>query len=262
MQHYLSVTPDDTCRLSISGPTLAHVAYRIGPGNTLLRQNLLLQTKGGLLSVSDWNAAYVDDSNALCSAVLRECGRRSYSGAVLDFEAIVRKDLFEFAQQLSVTLAEKHMSLFIPEAYAQRIPQATPLICTALSGGDLTERLEQAITAYPGRRLALDIQRLRMDFTLPARSGEGQPLSESALRTLMETYQPAIFFSHALCTRYFTYTQNAAAHFVLFDDADTLRQKLRIGSKLGYCAAFFQWPEIHDIAGNLFQPAKKQPSAP
>ena len=262
MQYYLSVTPGDAQGLSAIGPALAHVAYRIGPGSTLLRQNLLLQTKGGLLSVSDWDASYVDDPKALCAAVLRECSRRSYSGAVLDFEATFRSDLLRFTEQLASALAEKQLSLFVPEPYAQSAPQAIPLICTALSGGDLPERLEQAIAACPGRQLALDVQRLRMDFTLPARSGEGQPLSENALRTLMETYHPAIFFSHALCTRYFTYTQNGAAHFVLFDDADTLRQKLRIGSKLGYCAAFFQWPEIHDIAGSLFPQTKKQPSAP
>jgi len=262
LQHYLSVTPGDACRLSVAGPALAHVAYRIGPDSTLLRQSLLLQTKGGLLSVSDWDAPYVDDPQTLCHAVLRECSRRSYTGAVLDFEVSARKDLHQFAQRLAPMLTEKRLSLFVPEAYAQSVPQAIPLICTALSGGDLTERLEQAIAAYPGRRLALDIQRLRMDFALPARSGEGQPLSESALGTLMEAHQPAVFFSHALCTRYFTYTQNGTAHFVLFDDAGTLRQKLQIGSKLGYCAAFFQWPEIHDIAGQLFPQAKKQPSAP
>lgn len=253
MQRYLSVTPTDIRHLSISCATLVHVAYRIGPGSTLLRQNLLLQTKGGLLSLSDRDAPHVDSPAELCAAVLRECIRRNYTGAVLDFEASFRKDLCQFACQLSSVLAGKKLSLFVPEAYAHSVPQAIPLICTAVSGGDLTERLAQTIAAYPGRSPALDVQRLRMDFTLPAHSGEGQPLSENALRTLMEEHQPAIFFSQALCTRYFTYTKNDAAHFVLFDDADTLRQKLRIGSKLGYCAAFFQWPEIHDIAGSLFR---------
>ena len=262
MQHFLSVTPSDIRCLPAARPTLAHVAYRIVPDNALLRQNLLLQTKGGLLSVSDANAPHVDHPKALCSAVLRECSRRSYSGVVLDFESTVRSDLLRFAQQLAAVLAEKRMDLFVPESYAKSAPSAIPLICTALSGGDLTERLEQAMAAYPGRRLALDIQRLRMDFDLPSRSGKGQPLSESALRTLMNSYHPFIFFSHALCIRYFTYTQNGIAHFVLFDDADTLRQKLCIGSKLGYCAAFFQWPEICDIADRLFPQAKKQPSAP
>lgn len=251
MQHYLSVTPGEASGLSLPGSSLAHVAYRIGPCSTLLRQNLLLQTKGGLLSVSDREASFVDDAKALCAAVLRECGRRSYSGVVLDFEQPLRQDLRQFAQQLSPQLQGSGRTLFVPESHARHIPQATPLICTALSGGDLTERLQQAVSAYPGRRLALDVQRLRMDFTLPAPSGEGQPLTGEALQALLKEKNAAVFFSPALCTRYFTYTQNGAAHFVLFDDAETLRQKLRIGARLGYCAALFQWPEVQDILPKL-----------
>ena len=38
-----------------------------------------------------------------------------------------------------------------------------------------------------------------------------------------------------------------------FDDADTLRQKLRLGRQLGVAAAFFQWPEVSDIADSLFR---------
>ena len=44
------------------------------------------------------------------------------------------------------------------------------------------------MAAYPGRRLALDIQRLRMDFDLPSHSGKGQPLSENALHALMDSF--------------------------------------------------------------------------
>lgn len=53
MQVYLAVTPDLAREASSYSRALAHVAYRVGPGSTLLRQNLLLQTRGGLLSVSD-----------------------------------------------------------------------------------------------------------------------------------------------------------------------------------------------------------------
>lgn len=249
LQCYLSVTPAEVSKLSVPCTSLAHVAYRIGPGSTLLRQNLLLQTKGGLLSVSDRDMTPVNDPQALCAAVLRECSRRSYNGVVLDFESVPRRDLLEFAQQLSHRLNRR--LLFVPESYAPQIPGAIPLICTALSGGDLAGRLQQAISAYPGRRLALDVQRLRMDFTLPAPTGQGQFLTGQALQALIAEKNACIFFSPALCTRYFTYTQNGAAHFVLFDDAETLRQKLQIGTRLGFCAALFQWPEIQDLLSDL-----------
>ena len=48
MQIYLAVTPEETQEARGYCRNLAHVAYRIGPGSALLRQSLLLQTKGGL----------------------------------------------------------------------------------------------------------------------------------------------------------------------------------------------------------------------
>ncbi len=252
MQLYLSVTPDEAVHRSFPNTTLVHIAYRIGPNNTLLRQNLLLQTKYGLLAVSDRDACPIDQPQALCSAVLRECNRRNFSGVLLDFEQSPRQDLLLFARQLSLGLSNSRRILFVPEHYANCAPQAIPLICTALSGGDLNTRLQEAKAAYPGRKLALDLQRLRMDFSLPARSGEGQFLTDRELQALMAQKEPPVFFSSSLCVRYFTYAQNDIAHFVLFDDAETLRQKIRIGNQLGFCAAFFQWPEVSDIAEKLF----------
>jgi len=99
-----------------------------------------------------------------------------------------------------------------------------------------------------------------MDFTLPAPSGEGIPLSRETFQTLIARETPSIFFSPELCARYFTYTQNNEFHFVLFDDAETLRQKLRLGSSLGFSAAFFMWPEVEDIADSLFRQKQKQPT--
>ena len=252
MQYYLSAIPGETAGFSAQGLLYAHVAYRIGPDSTLLRRNLLLETRGGLLSVSSREAPQISDPTALCEATLRECNRRSYNGAVLDFEPPCRRDLLQFAKQLAPLLHNSKRILYVPEDYAHQVPQASPIICTALSGGDLTERLKQAASRYPKRHLALDVQRLCMDFALPARSGEGIPLSDDAFKALLQEKHPSIFFSPALCTRYFTYVQNGIAHFVLFDDADTLRQKVRIGNQLGFSTAFFQWPEISDIAAQLF----------
>ena len=46
-----------------------------------------------------------------------------------------------------------------------------------------------------GRRSGLDVQRLRMDFTLPAQSGEGRPLSGRELQDLLDRESPSVFFS-------------------------------------------------------------------
>ena len=77
--------------------------------------------------------------------------------------------------------------------------------------------------------------------------------AQAALDALLKERQPAVFFSKDLFARYFTYTKDGEAHFILFDDADTLRQKLRLGRQLGVAAAFFLWPEVCDIADSLFR---------
>lgn len=251
VQVYLAVTPEEIREAAPYGQALAHVAYRIGPGSTLLRQSLPLQTRGGLLSVSDRNAPPIGDPDALCAAVLRECGRRGYTGAVLDFEEPPCQDRQVFAQRLAQALSQSRRPLFLPDGYVEK--GGISLLCTAVSGGSFSQYLRDAAQKSGGSAaLALDVERLRMDFRLPAPSGEGKPLDEKGLRELMQREAPSVFFSQELCARYFTYIRNGETHFVLFDDAETLRQKLRIGAGMGFSAAFFMWPEVRDIAAALW----------
>lgn len=253
MQVYLSVTPGQLREASQYGRSFAHVAYRIGEDSSLLRQSLLLQTQGGLLSVSDREAPLIQDPAKLSAAVLRECGRRGYTGVVLDFEEPPRQDRQLFAQRLEQSLTASRRTLYIPETYIRAAPGARMLLCTALSGGTFTQHLQEVADQHGGAaRLALDIQRLRMDFQLPAPSGEGIPLSQETLETLMAEESPSVFFSQDLCARYFTYTRNGETHFVLYDDADTLSQKLRTGAAMGFSAAFFAFPEVRDLLPRLF----------
>ena len=253
MQIYLTASPGEAQRAMSFRYPLAHAAYRIGPGSTLLRQSLLLQSRGGLLSVSDRDAPPVEDPEALCAAMLRECGRRGYQGVLLDFEGHPREDLRRFARRLGELLAESRRTLYLPEPFLERGMRAAALIGTAVSGGSFADYLRESAQRLGGAsRMALDVERLRMDFRLPAPSGRGEPLTAQALAALMERESPQIFFSQDLCARYFTYTREGQAHFVLFDDAGTLRQKLQTGTALGCSAAFFLWQEIEDLAGELF----------
>lgn len=250
MQIYLAVTPGEYQSAAKYSRLFAHVAYRIGPESQLLRQSLLLQTRGGLLSLSDRDAPPISAPEALCAGILRECARRSYTGVLLDFEARPSADRQVFAAMLAQHLRKTRRTLYVPESCA--VPGAVPLICTALSGGSFPQRLQEAARQFGGaEHLGLDVQRLRMDFTLPAKSGEGRPLSAEEFRSLVEKESPAVFFSQELCARYFTYMQDQETHFVLFDDESTIRQKLKTGEAMGFSAAFFMWPEIRDIAPKL-----------
>ena len=247
MTLFLSVAPPERKAALRYTRELANVAYRIGPESTLLRRDLPPEVRGGLLSVSDRDAPRITAPDRLCAAVLRECGRRSYRGVVLDFEEPPTPDRRGFARLLCQQLRSVRRPLFVPEGYA--IPGAVVLINTAVSGGSFQQRLQEAKAKYGA--IALDVERLAMDFPLPAVTGEGTAISRERLQKLMEEEKPAVFFSPELCARYFTYVRDGSAHFVLFDDADTLNQKLKTGAGLGVPAAFLMWPEIRDIAGKL-----------
>lgn len=248
MQVYLAVTPGQLQEAARHCRNLAHVAYRVGEGSVLLRQSVLLQARGGLLAVTDQEAPPIDDPEKLSAAAVRECGRRGYTGVLLDFQSR-SPDRLAFARQLAAVLTQTRRTLYVPEEYGPAVPGAVALICTALSGGDFAQRLREAASAAGGAgKLALDVQRLRMDFTLPARTGEGRPLTAEEFQALTEQEDPAVFFSQELCARYFTYmSRESGAHFVLFDDGATLRRKLEAAQSLDIRTVLAPWPEIADV---------------
>lgn len=252
LQTYLVAAPEEYQAASPFCRGFAHAAYRIGSDSTLLRQNLLLQTRGGLLCISDCDAPVIPDAEKLCAAAARECGRRSYTGVFLDFEQPLSPDRLSFALQLARQCAAARRPLYVTERCGRAIPSAISLIGTAISGGNFTQYLQESAAAHGGAgRTALDVQRLRMEFTLPSRTGQGKPLSAQELKQLLEQEQPAVFFSEDLCARYFTYRREDDTRFVLFDDAETISRKLRLGTDLGFAAAFLLWAEIQDIAGGI-----------
>ena len=250
MQIYLAVTPAEIQEASRCTRRFAHVAYRLGK-SAPLRQDLPAGIRGGLLSLSDREAPAVADPERMAVALLRECMRRNFIGIVADFEEPPTTDRIALLKAL-VRRGGRNLQLLVPEGCA--IPGATVLINSAVSGGNLRERLQEAIRQHPNA--GLDLQRLMMDFTLPAPSGEGKPLSPEELTALQKQRNPSVFFSPELCARYFTYMDNRQAHFVLFDDAETLQQKLRLAESLGYRTALMMYPEIRDLAGQLFPPGQ------
>ena len=229
MQIFLAVTPDKQTAASRFTDRLAHVAYQVGREGHLTRQALLARTFGGLMVLGDRDWGAVRDTAQLCREVWRECGNRNYGGVAADFEHPPSPDRVSFLENLGRVLARNRKQLLVPEEYGQQVRSAQVLICTALSGGTLRQRLEEAGQAFGKKRLALDLQRLRMSFPLPCPSGEGRPLSGEELEEMMRERQPAVFYSGDLCAKYFTSTREGESRFVLFDDAGTLRRKMQIG---------------------------------
>ena len=253
MQIYLATTPENLRDALRFTDRAAHVAYRVGRDGHLTRQNLLARTQGGLMVLGDQDCGVIRDAGALVREVWRECGNRGFPGVLADFEQPPSADRAAFLEALSTVLARNSRALFVPEAYGRQVPRARVLICTAISGGTLRQRLEEAAGDFGVQRLALDLQRLRMSFPLPCPTGEGEPLSGEALAELLRRKGPGVFYSADLCAKYFTSTGEGESRFVLFDDAGTLRRKIQMGNELGIGTGFLMYPEVSDLLPELFR---------
>jgi len=183
--------------------------------------------------------------------VVRECIQRGFEGVVLAFTR-TSPALHSFAAVLAGRLRRSGGSLYLPELYADDSDWAQVLIPTAISGGSLAGRLQEVVRHYGAERICLDIERTRRDFCLRTDSGVGQKLSAETLSALMKTHGSESYFSQDLCAYYFTYQDDQGSHFVLYDDAGSVRKKLFLAAKLGIHTALLLYPEVQDILPGAF----------
>ena len=155
--------------------------------------------------------------------------------------------------QLDEALARKGLTLHVPETYGMCTQKARVLISSALSGGSLVQRLEEGILRFGGpERITLALRRVAEDFFLPSPTGSGRAMSRDELAQQLSERSPSVFFSNELCARYFTYmSRESGAHFILFDDAMSIRRKLRVARSLGINRAVAALPEIDDLQPEL-----------
>lgn len=252
VQIYLTATPDKLPEAARFTDRLAHVAYRVGRDGQLTRHSLLGRTQGGLMVLGDRDCGPIRNRDVLCHSVWRECAQRGFLGLVADFEQAPSPDRAAFLGAMGQILRRNGKRLFVPERYGGKVPGATVLLCTAVSGGTLRQRLEEGIGRFGRERVALDLQRLRMDFPLPCPSGEGTALTGEALQALVRQQRPAVFYSADLCAKYFTLTREGKRRFILFDDGDTLLRKIQVGNSLGITTGFLMFPEVADLLPQLF----------
>lgn len=204
---------------------------------------------GGLMGLADRRNGPLPRLDALCHAIVHECVQRRFRGVLADFDAGPCSDRLPFLSRLSRCLNARWMRLYCPAAFPAE--GATLLIGTGISGGSLRILLEENINRYGTAHLALDLERVRMDFPLPCPSGCGTPLTHAELLALRQKHSASAYFSRELMANYFTYPTENGTHFVLFDDTETLRQKVRLAQSLGIREAFIMYPEVADILPEL-----------
>ena len=246
-------TPPEHLRAALAlGRPVAHMAYQIGPQFNLFRTSIPLSLRGGFMMLGDGKEDGKGGSpENLATQVIRECIQRGFDGVVLAFSR-TSPALHATAAILSGRLRRSGGELYLPEAYADDSDWAKILIPTAISGGSLAARLTEVAGHYGKERICLDIERVRMDFCLPAESGAGKPLTARELYSLTREKRPEPYFSQDLCAYYFTYQDDTGSHFVLYDDAGSIRKKIFLAARLGIHAAMLLYPEVEDILPAAF----------
>ena len=248
----LTAPPPAARDASSYGLPVGHMAYRVGTGAYLLRANIPINLRGGLMVVDGRGFDGRGDAGAFCQQVLRECSARSFDGVILDFEGRPHPLLGQIVSRLGTLTARRGWPLYVTEEYAGFSDQTRVIIPSALSGGSLRKRLSEASDRFGADRVALGIQRTAEDFTLPAPTGSGTPLTREELARRIQSRGASTFFSDELCAHYFTYmSRQSGAHFVLFDNAASIRKKIQTARSLGLSACILAWPEVEDIIGNI-----------
>lgn len=238
--------------------TPAHQAYRLGP--RLLRAEGAVLPRGGLMVLGDRGFDPLGGTAALTQDILRECQARGFQGAVLDFDSLL-PPLEQLAVHLEGEFSRRGWTLYVPERYAHRISRGRVMISSALSGGSLRQRLEEAVERLGKERVALALERVAEDFFLPSPTGSGQPLTQAELSERMAQLHPSVFFSADLCARYFTYmSRESGAHFVLFDDGDTLCRKAEVARELGIHTILASWQDAGPHMAQLGVRRSAQPN--
>lgn len=248
----LTAPPDLAQSAATFGLPIAHMAYRIGSGPNLLHTQLPVSVRGGLMLADDLELSGEGDTMEVCRQMIRECAARGFDGIILDFESAPNPLTEKIVYELTRMAAKKNWPVYVPESYAACSTRTKLIVSSALSGGSLTQRLYEATEKFGSNRVVLGVERLTEDFFLPAASGQGKPLSRQALQQYIAERNPSVFFSKELCASYFTFmSKQSGAHFVLFDDTASIRQKLQIAARYKIREAILAYPQVDDLLAEL-----------
>lgn len=248
MKTYLTLTPAERINLSSSPFSPAHMAYKIRSLH-LMRGRISSNTRSGMMVITDIDTSPAEGSfKSLAAEIYNECLRRDFEGVILDFNSKPTADTSPFASNLCEKLCDMKLPIYVPYLYSVFCPDAKYIVSSSISGGSLREHLDQLSDIHGSTRLSVECERIAMDFMMPSPSAEGKRLSREELNALMQNTQAQTFYSPELCTNYFTYSDHTGkTHFVIFDNAHSITDKLRLAQNLGFDSAFLLYPEIDDI---------------
>lgn len=225
----IAATGTDAIHAQDAGFTCLHLCTQLSYDGNFIPLSHPARARGDFLGITDSGGiprnCDLFASDAVCTAKSRGC-----RGIMADFE---RPLLQELTTALDKKTQEAGLQFLIPLPLAEYAPHACIIADTAISGGSLERRFSELIDRFGQQRIAAQLICSCADFPLPCSNPNGTPLSSDAFEKLLHDTGATVFFSRELCAKYFTYSNNNQAHFILFDDRDTLLTKTRILRNLG-----------------------------
>jgi len=248
----LACAARDVTQAKRFGLPIAQIAYQIAADGTLHRASAAEKADGGFLFLTAEEQIITQKNHLaqLSQAIVEECRRQNFSAVLL---AMFKSHPFfhHLVQLLSAELKALGIGLYLPETYAESGEWAQIIIPTAIWAGSLQQKLEKAIAAYGKERICLDIERLRLDFSLGSQAEHGEKLSAQSLYEKRKQHQPNSYFSQDLQAYYFSYEDKSGTHFVLYDDTYSIGEKLLLAQQLGITESIVLYPEVADILPGL-----------
>lgn len=224
-----------------TGLPLVHPLYRAGRGRLMRMGNGPLPTGGFLLLGGSIGGR---SPQLLAQDILGECLARSYTGIFLDPQGPASPMLLSLIPLLEDMAIRRGWVFCITEAYGQHATRAGVVISSALSGGWLEGRITQAQETFGKQRVALALEPVCQDFSLPSPNGQGKALTPEELAALKTKLSPQVSFSPELCAHYFTYHSGRRGRLTLFDDQESFNKKQQIAESLGVRRFFAAYPQV------------------
>ncbi len=217
----------------------------IADGSRLLSEKLPSGASGDMMIV-----AMERGDEHIAAAIYDEYRRRRYSSVFLDVDARPTGALQVMLDSVAESLTRRVNRVFIPEIFSEYCNSATPVTTCAVSGGLITEYLERLVGEH--RNLAVSIPRITADFSMPSDRADGHELTRTQLLQLKNRFDCDIYYSPQMMTNYFTYSPSRGeCRFVLFDDARSISEKIKLAKSFGISDIFLSWREISDIAHDI-----------
>ena len=237
IRFFLSSPPDTAAEAARAGE-VSLMAYRVGRSFRLERAPYP-KAPAALMEVDCSALTGYGPHEALAAELTRECRRMGYAGICLDLPRPTPQ-LSAFCALLDEEAAGQGLRLVVPERYALACPGAAIRLRAQNLSGTFDARMEALARRWGPERLMPELERAPTDFALPARLGRGSALLPGSAPG------PGLY-SPELRAKYASSLREGRAHLTLWDDAETLREKITAASALGITQFFLYYPHFRDI---------------